>query len=473
MKANPYVAIVGLAAGLTLAVAASLVGTAAVLALPFLALGSLYGSFNLVIFLASYFYGRSQLPRRTLVSLPKVTVIYATCNDFDERAFDSVVGLEYPRTEVLILDDSTRSEVRTRVDRAASRHGVTVVRRGNRRGFKAGAINDILPSLDSEYFSIVDADEIVPADFLDRALEYFVEDRIAFVQASHYAYNRATLWTGAMGHGVDLHWKVYQKYRNSHGVVNFLGHGAVLRTDAVRAAGGFPEIVSEDIALTVELARMGMRGVFADDLVCGEAFPESFTAFRRRHKKWAMGTAQFLRLYLARILTAPLTWYERLDLLLPALSLPMTVFLSLFIVMAHFVPIPVTPPLLALSFLAMGAPLLPFFTLPRGRRLPALLVNSVAFMSLFTISVLYVVRGALGRAVFLVTGDRTARSRAVDVACDVSMGFALLSLHPLNLLGMVALGTPLLMLLFDRPRRDARSSAQHGDSSAKTLEGPG
>lgn len=470
---NPYVAIVALAGGLTLSVATTLAGSLAILALPFFALGALYGSFNLVIFIASYTYRKSELPRRMFGDLPKVTVIYATCNDFDARAFGSVMRLDYPCKEVLVLDDSTKAEVRARVDQAASKHHVRVVRRRTRRGFKAGAINDVLPSLDSQYFVVVDADEIVPPDFLRRALEYFVDEHIAFVQASHYAYNRESVWTGAMGHGVDLHWKVYQKYRNNHGVVNFLGHGAVLRTGAVRAVGGFPEIVSEDIALTVELARIGLRGVFADDLVCGEAFPESFSAFRRRHKKWAMGTAQFLRLYLGRILTAPLAWYERLDLLLPALSLPMTVLLSLFIISVHFISIPVTLPLLTLSLLAMGSPLLPFFTLPRGRRLTPLLVNSVAFMSLFTISVMYVLRGALGRAVFLVTGDRTAKGRALDIACDVSMGIALVSLHPLNLLGFVALGTPLLMLLFDRPRSFPRELNQGGSGSEKLLEGAG
>jgi len=470
---NPYVAIVALAGSLTLSVATTLAGTLAILALPFFALGALYGSFNLVIFIASYTYRKSGLPRRTLGDLPKVTVIYATCNDFDARAFGSVMRLDYPCKEVLVLDDSTRAAVRAQVDRAASEHGVRTVRRRERRGFKAGAINDILPSLDCEYFAVVDADEIVPPDFLRRALEYFADEHIAFVQASHYAYNRESVWTGAMGHGVDLHWKVYQKYRNNYGVVNFLGHGALLRTEAVRAVGGFPEIVSEDIALTVELARVGFRGVFADDLLCGEAFPESFSAFRRRHKKWAMGTAEFLRLYLGRILTAPLAWYERLDLLLPALSLPMTVLLSLFIVCVHFIPVPVTLPLLALSLLVMGSPLLPFFTLPRSRRLPALLVNSVAFMSLFTISVLYVLRGALGRAVFLVTGDRTTKSRVVDIACDVSMGFALISLHPLNLLGFIALGTPLLMLLFDRPQLDPQGRTQDGASSEMLPGGAG
>jgi len=452
------VAIVGLAAALTLAVGLMLAGTLAILALPFFALGALYGAFNLVIFIASRWYRGRPLPRRALGAQPRVAVLYTSYNDFDERAFASLMGLRYPFKEVYILDDSTRPEACARVDRAAARYGVRILRREDRRGFKAGAINNALAGMDCEFFAIVDADEIVPPDFLERALEYFVDERIAFVQASHYAYNRGTRWTAAMGHGVDLHWKIFQKYRNAYGVVNFLGHGAVLRTAAVRVVGGFPEIVSEDIALTVELAHRGFHGVFADDLMCGEAFPESFSAFRRRHKKWAMGTAEFLRQYLVRILTAPLAWYERLDLLLSALSLPMTVLLAVFIVGVHFVPIPITPPLVALILLAIGAPLLPFFTLPKGEKLPALLVNSIAFMSLFSISVLYFLRGALGRAVFLVTGERMPKGRAKDVAWDFSVGLTLIALHPVNVLGFVALGTPLLMLLFDRVRRPTRPS---------------
>lgn len=467
-RRNPYVFIVALATGLTVAVALSLLGTPALFTLPFFALGALYGAFNLVIFLGSPSSRRSSPPRRSLPDRPTVAVLYPTYNDFDERAFASLVALGYPRTEIYVLDDSTKPEVRARVDRAAAEHDVPVLRRGDRRGFKAGAINAVLPSLRCDFFAIVDADEIVPPDFLDRALEYFVDDRIAFVQASHYAYNRGSRWTAAMGHGVDLHWRIFQNYRNTSGVVNFLGHGAVLRTAAVRAVGGFPELVSEDIALTVELASRGFRGVFVGDLMCGEAFPESFTAFRRRHKKWAMGTAEFLRRYLGRIVTAPLPWYERLDLLLPALSLPMTVLLALLIVATRFIPIPVTAPLAATVTLAIGAPLLPFLALPRGQRLSALIVNSVAFMSLFTISVVYFLRGVLGWADFLVTGERGTKSRARDVACDVSVGLALVALHPVNLLGFVALGTPLLMLLFDR----AWGTVRARDSQGAVPSGP-
>src|SRR3989337_1829633 len=71
-RLNPYVAIVALAGSLTLALVWVLAGTPAILAVPFFALGALYGSFNLVIFIASRSYRRLSLPRRAIGLHPKI-----------------------------------------------------------------------------------------------------------------------------------------------------------------------------------------------------------------------------------------------------------------------------------------------------------------------------------------------------------------------------------------------------------------
>lgn len=444
-------AIVAISASLTAMLVPSLVATDTWFYLPFFALGALYGAFNVVIFLGAGAHAKKPPPRQSLADLPKVALLYTTCNDFQEAALRSLLDVQYPAKEIVILDDGTDPHDRQAIDAIASQQGLVVLRRGHRRGFKAGAINDALPHVDADFIGIFDADEIVPRDFVERALEYMTSDRVAFVQASHYAYNRTTRWTKAMGHGVDLHWRFFQAYRNRFGVVNFLGHGALLRARAIWDVGGFPEIVSEDIALTVELARRGYHGVFADDLLCGETFPETYAAFRRRHRKWAMGTADFFRRYLAKIVTAPLPWYGKLDLLLPTLGLPMTLLLFLFVVATAFAPPPITVPLAVVTALAVISPLLPFLTLPRRERWPTIVINTIAFMSLFSISVAYILRGALGRSKFPVTGDPRSGRGDLDTSYDVAMGLVLLAIGPISALGLVAIVTPVLKWLFDRP----------------------
>src|SRR4030067_243668 len=127
-----------------------------------------------------------------------------------------------------------------------------VARRPARRGYKAGAINDALRRLPPEvrYVAIVDSDELVAPDFIQGCLRHFVREDIGFVQANHRCYTRGASWfTDALGIGVDLHWRHYQRYRDRYGTVNMLGHGAGVRRDVLERVGGFPEVTCEERAL--------------------------------------------------------------------------------------------------------------------------------------------------------------------------------------------------------------------------------
>src|SRR5690606_39555705 len=57
------------------------------------------------------------------------------------------------------------------------------------------------------------------------------------------------------------------------GLVDFFGRGAMLDVAALREVGGFPEVVMEDTALTVELERRGRAVVAAPGPVSLEGAP--------------------------------------------------------------------------------------------------------------------------------------------------------------------------------------------------------
>jgi hypothetical protein len=88
----------------------------------------------------------------------------------------------------------------------------------------------------------------------------------------------------------------------------------------------------EDIAFTAVLGAKGMRGVFLEDLVCNEDFPETYLAFKRQHERFIIGTTQVLRKYLAAVLrSTKLTFTEKLDFCLwfSPLYVPAACFLFL------------------------------------------------------------------------------------------------------------------------------------------------
>ncbi|GAB4497484.1 MAG: hypothetical protein OHK0019_31200 [Saprospiraceae bacterium] len=275
------------------------------------------------------------------VGLPPVAILYTTCNDFVEESVESCVRQDYPNYRVYILDDSSQQEFRDRVDAFAAQYPglVQVVRRPDRKAFKAGNMNHGLAHFAHEpYFAIADADEILPSDFLTKTVAVLESDpTCGFVQANHRANpDDPSPLAQSLGVGIDIHWKWYQPLRNDFGFVMFLGHGALLRRDVWEKIGGFPDIVSEDLGFAIHARELGYRGRFLEEVICYESFPDSVRAFRIRHMKWTRGTSEFLRKKMGWLIRAKnISWTEKLDILFPTLNLPLTLLYFLFMLNAN------------------------------------------------------------------------------------------------------------------------------------------
>jgi cellulose synthase/poly-beta-1,6-N-acetylglucosamine synthase-like glycosyltransferase len=274
---------------------------------------------------------------------PAVALLYTTCNDFVEVSVLSCVEQDYARHRVYILDDGCDPATRERIDAIAAAHPqrVRVVRRTDRRAYKAGNLNHALAGVAREpFFALVDADEILPPDFLKVLVPRLTAlQDCGFIQANHRC-NPLTSSPLArdLGPGVDSHWRWYHPLRNDYGFVMLLGHGALIRRQAWIDAGGFPELVSEDLAFALRAREAGWRGRFAADVTCLEEFPENVRAFRVRHMKWTRGTCEFLARESGRLLRSRrISWVEKLDIFLPTLNLPLSFLFFLFVLDANLV----------------------------------------------------------------------------------------------------------------------------------------
>jgi cellulose synthase/poly-beta-1,6-N-acetylglucosamine synthase-like glycosyltransferase len=238
----------------------------------------------------------------------------------------------YYNYRIVILDDSTNAESLKAVDAFAKEHKLAVVRRATRKGHKAGNLNNYLRSSSADFFVVLDSDEIVPPDFITKALPYFTDPHIAIVQAHHKATNNQNTFMDWYADGVESHWYTYQNIKEDFGFLSFLGHGAMVSMKAYREVGGFPEMVAEDLCFSIELRNKGYFVAFADDILCFEQYPINYLAFKKRHSKWTQGNMEFIRAYTLKIITSPMHWYEKLDLFLFTYSLPLSVVFSLYLV---------------------------------------------------------------------------------------------------------------------------------------------
>jgi cellulose synthase/poly-beta-1,6-N-acetylglucosamine synthase-like glycosyltransferase len=380
---------------------------------------------------------------------PAVAVLYTTMNDFQERAALSCLRQAYSPCHLFILDDSVDPALRTAVDSFAAEHPgeVTVIRRADREGYKAGSLNSALRNQvrGFELFLVVDADSVLPESFTAELVPYFdLAEDIGWVQASH-APNpvQKTAFARDLGLGILPLWEVYYGPRNRFGNVIFLGHGGLIRYDVWKKVGGFPEILAEDLAFSTRAAHLGYRGYFAPQVVSYEDFPEGYRQLRRQQAKYVTGVCQYLHQECLPYLRSPnVKWFEKMDVLMSCASLfAPTLVLTFMIVFCVLLPLVsgvwqpitlslagydlVTVPVVVLSdgfgglwtwgyFVVTGlctvAPVLGCFSVMarhplRGTKM--FLVSGIPYLSLLVMATATVISYVVSRrAVFLVTGDR-------------------------------------------------------------------
>jgi cellulose synthase/poly-beta-1,6-N-acetylglucosamine synthase-like glycosyltransferase len=362
-----------------------------------------------------------EVPPRRSSDCPRVVLVYCTYNDFSAESLLRSKQQDYDNFETVICDDSTRQDSKDAIDAFAATHDVTVVRRDDRDGFKAGNLNNYLRSAEFDYFVLLDSDEIVPPHFIDRCLDYFAAYANAgIVQANHVATRNRNDFMSTFSIGVDAHWIAYQSVKDTYGFLSLLGHGAMVSRECYEAAGGFPHVVAEDLCFTIRARDEGFVTVFAPDVVCEEEYPVDYLAFKKRHGKWTQGNMEFIKRYSGVIARSRMTWFEKLDIVLFTYSLPLTFVFSLYVAL-FVVVFPVADHLVAYP-LWMLAPTVCFLLAPMAndaiywsrllprRRLARYLLHTVLlYGSMFFVSLRTSLASAFGGSTFLVTPKHDRR----------------------------------------------------------------
>ncbi len=258
---------------------------------------------------------------------PGVTTQLPIYNEADvaTRVIEAVVAMDYPRGrhQIQVLDDST-DETRLLVDRTVRRlrsQGVDieVVRRDNRKGYKAGALREGLTRCKYPFVAIFDADFIPPRDFLRRAVPFLAtEPRLACIQGRWGHLNQNESWlTRAQAIALDAHFAVEQGARAWNGLMmNFNGTAGVWRKAAIDdpAVGGWSaDTLTEDLDLSYRVQLAGWRMDYCVDLVCPAELPSTINGLKAQQRRWATGGVQTGVKLLPRIWGSPLSLREKLE----------------------------------------------------------------------------------------------------------------------------------------------------------------
>ncbi len=235
---------------------------------------------------------------------PPVTIQLPIYNERNtiHRLLEAVSNLNWPKSklEILVLDDSD-DETSTLVENEVESYrslgfNIRAIRRADRAGYKAGALQNALKHSHGDYIGIFDADSTPQEDFLEATIPFLESDSgLGFVQ-TRLGYNNRGFneMTKAFAIALDNHYQLELPGRQNLSLIStFNGSAGVIRREALIDVGGWRGYtLTEDADLSARMALNGWRSRYLNEVVVGSEVPYTLDDFIKQQGRWAMGGIQ-------------------------------------------------------------------------------------------------------------------------------------------------------------------------------------
>lgn len=240
-------------------------------------------------------------PLRFDLSLPPLTVVVACFNEEAtiEETLDYVCRQKYPaELHVLVADDGS-SDRTVELARAYAERDERVSVATFPHGGKARTLTRALEHVETPLLATVDADTLLMKEALERIVCRLLispPDTVAVAGAVFVRNSRRNFLTRAQEWDYFLGIASVKRQQGLfQGTMVAQGAFSVYRADAVRAVGGWPDRIGEDIVLTWAMMREGGRVGYERTALAFTGAPEDFRHFARQRRRWARGMIEGLR----------------------------------------------------------------------------------------------------------------------------------------------------------------------------------
>ncbi len=261
----------------------------------------------------------AQLP--AVRDLPFVSLHVPAHNEPPGMVIDtlrSLMRLEYPSYEVILIDDNTDDESLWRpVEQWCQRHNVKFAHLQDWPGYKSGALNYALHQMTderAEIIGVVDSDYQLNRDFLRRCAPLFADSWVGFTQApqDYRGWERARYYR-RLYYSYSYFFAVSQPSRNERDGAIFAGTMGLIRRVALEQLGGWDEwCITEDAELSLRLLRAGWTGWHVGQSYGKGIMPLTFEALKGQRYRWCFGGIQILRMHWRSLLPGRVTKQNRL-----------------------------------------------------------------------------------------------------------------------------------------------------------------
>ncbi len=247
----------------------------------------------LVVFSFGEYYFRKSLKEPT--EYPLVSVIMPCFNEEKviQTAIQSVMNLDYPNYEVLVVDDGSTDLTLDAAKKMEKKGRLRVVSHENTG--KSGALNRGITEAVGDYVLCMDADSMLAPDVLKLAMAYFERNpKLAAVAGSVVLGNTPNVLTMFQRLeyiiGLNFH-KTAQSFLSMVTIVP--GPIGVFKKSAITAIGGYHhDTFAEDCDLTIRLLVEGYDLAYCPEMIAITEAPEDVRSLLGQRYRWSRGITQ-------------------------------------------------------------------------------------------------------------------------------------------------------------------------------------
>jgi poly-beta-1,6-N-acetyl-D-glucosamine synthase len=235
-----------------------------------------------------------------LTEAPPVSVIVPAYNEVAviESALRSLLELDYPAYEIIVVDDGSTDGTASRAAVLAGEYGhasIRVLTRPN--GGKASALNAGIAIALHDYVLCMDADSRLSRDSLRVAMRHFRDPRVGAVAGNVKVVNRGTMWSALQALEYIEGLNLARRAQGFLHVVNIVpGPIGVFRREALTGVGGYDtDTFAEDADLTLKILTAGWHITYENRAIAWTEAPERLHDLIKQRYRWTRGILQALR----------------------------------------------------------------------------------------------------------------------------------------------------------------------------------
>jgi poly-beta-1,6-N-acetyl-D-glucosamine synthase len=230
---------------------------------------------------------------------PPVTIIVPAYNEgaVIESAIRSLLALEYPAYEVLVVDDGSTDDTYSRAAALEGRYGDVVLRVVSKsNNGKASALNTGISLAKHPFVLCMDGDSRLSRDTLKASLRHFRDPNVGAVAGNVKVVNRRNLWTRLQAleyiEGLNMARRAQAFVRTVNIIPGPIG---IFRRDVLQQLGGYEtDTYAEDADLTLKLLTAGWQIKYEERAVAYTEAPEGLLDLLKQRYRWTRGILQAL-----------------------------------------------------------------------------------------------------------------------------------------------------------------------------------